>query len=115
MWRWWRGGGVDGIGVGGGSRRSGEEEAGGLGRRQQRRNHLFARLDGVWNTRHHGTKANWSLFKSEKPSYRLSFYLSRAYRDPTVQTTQYIVFSRHTDRGGPPPRFNTAYPLENFM
>jgi len=32
--RWWRGGGVVGIGVGGGSRRSGEEEAGGLGRRQ---------------------------------------------------------------------------------
>ena len=30
----WRGGGVVGIGVGGGSRRSGEEEAGGLGRRQ---------------------------------------------------------------------------------
>ena len=34
LWRWWRGGGVVGIGVGGGSRRSGEEEAGGLGRRQ---------------------------------------------------------------------------------
>ena len=32
--RGWRGGGVVGIGVGGGSRRSGEEEAGGLGRRQ---------------------------------------------------------------------------------
>jgi hypothetical protein len=51
--------------------------------------HLFAQMDCVWNTRQHGTKANWSLFKSEKPSYRLSFYLSRAYRDPTVQTTQY--------------------------
>ena len=51
--------------------------------------HLFAQLDGVWNTRQHETKANWSLFKSENPSYRLSFYLSRAYRDPTVQTTQY--------------------------
>ena len=35
LWRWWRGGGVVGIGVGGGSRRSGEEEAGGLGRRQR--------------------------------------------------------------------------------
>ena len=34
LWRWWRCGGVVGIGVGGGSRRSGEEEAGGLGRRQ---------------------------------------------------------------------------------
>ena len=34
MWRWWRGGGIFGIGVGGGSRRSGEEEAGGLDRRQ---------------------------------------------------------------------------------
>ena len=34
MWRWWRGGGMVGIGVGGGSRRSGEEEAGGVGRRQ---------------------------------------------------------------------------------
>jgi len=33
LWRWWRGGGVVGIGVGGGSRKSGEEEAGGLGRR----------------------------------------------------------------------------------
>ena len=32
LWRWWRGGGMVGIGVGGGSRRSGEEEAGGLGR-----------------------------------------------------------------------------------
>ena len=32
--RWWRVGGVVGIGGGGGSRRSGEEEAGGLGRRQ---------------------------------------------------------------------------------
>ena len=27
--------------------------------------HLFARLDGVWNTRHHGTKANWSLFNQK--------------------------------------------------
>ena len=35
LWRWWSGGGVVGIGVGGGSRRSGEEEAGGLGRRQR--------------------------------------------------------------------------------
>ena len=35
LWRWCRGGGVVGIGVGGGSRRSGEEEAGGLGRRQR--------------------------------------------------------------------------------
>jgi len=34
LWRWWRGGKVVGIGVGGGSRRIGEEEAGGLGRRQ---------------------------------------------------------------------------------
>jgi hypothetical protein len=33
-WRWWRGGEKVGIGVGGGSRRSGEEEAGGIGRRQ---------------------------------------------------------------------------------
>ena len=34
LWRWWRGGGLVGIGVGEGSRRSGEEEAWGLGRRQ---------------------------------------------------------------------------------
>ena len=34
IYRWWRGGGVVGIGVGGGSRRSSEEEAGGIGRRQ---------------------------------------------------------------------------------
>ena len=34
MWRWWRGGGIFGIGVGGGSGRRGVEETGGLGRRQ---------------------------------------------------------------------------------
>ena len=28
LWRWWRGGGTVGIGIGGGSRRIGEEEAG---------------------------------------------------------------------------------------
>ena len=34
LWWWWRDGKMVGIGVGGGSRRIGEEEAGGLGRRQ---------------------------------------------------------------------------------
>ena len=52
-------------------------------------NHLFTRRGDVWNTRHAGTKTNWSLFSRKTPLYRLSVYLPHAYRDPTVPTTQY--------------------------
>jgi hypothetical protein len=44
LWRWWIGGGMVGIGVGGGSRRSGEKEAVGLGRRQH---HALVAAGGV--------------------------------------------------------------------